>query len=34
MKTALDLVAAAKAELEGADPGFDIFASGARGSVG
>ena len=29
-----DLVAAAKAELEGADPGFDIFASGARGSVG
>ncbi len=29
-----DLVAAAKTELEGKDPGFDIFASGARGSVG
>lgn len=29
-----DVVAAAKAVLDGKDPGFDIFASGARGSVG
>lgn len=29
-----DLIEASKKELEGIDPGFDIFASGARGSVG
>jgi hypothetical protein len=29
-----ELVEASKKELEGVDPGFDIFASGARGSVG
>jgi hypothetical protein len=29
-----ELVEAAKKELDGKDPGFDIFASGARGSVG
>ena len=29
-----ELVEAAKKELDGKDPGFDIFTSGARGSVG
>jgi hypothetical protein len=29
-----ELVASAKGQLDGKDPGFDIFASGARGSVG
>lgn len=29
-----ELVEASKRELEGVDPGFDIFASGARGSIG
>ena len=29
-----EIITAAKQELDGKDPGFDIFASGARGSVG
>ena len=33
-KVEKELVEASKKELDGVDPGFDIFASGARGSVG
>ena len=32
--TEKELIAAAESELKGKDPGFDIYASGARGNVG
>lgn len=33
-KVEKELIASARSELEDKDPGFDIFASGARGSIG